>query len=100
MLLSAQHALTAQYTQVEYDIGSADGLLQPAATFKAADEQATEEAAQRGNDNENQKTPIPPAIEYITRHKDEEILPPQPLEYKPVEQKHHWQEYHECERIE
>jgi hypothetical protein len=64
------------------------------------DEQSAEKAAERSDDDENEKTPIPPAIKDVARHEDEQILPPQLLEDKPLEQEHYRQENHECERVE
>ena len=48
-------------------------------------EQATGKTAEGGDDDEDEKTPIPPTVEDITRHEDEQVLPPQLLENKPVE---------------
>jgi hypothetical protein len=64
------------------------------------DEQTAGKTAQRRDYDENEKTPIPPAIEHIASDKDEQVLPPQLLENKPVEQKHHRQKNHKCERVE
>ena len=65
----------------------------------AIDEQTTQETAGRGNYNEDKKTPVPPTVENITRYKNEQVLPLQSLEGKPVEQEHHWQKDHKCERV-
>ena len=89
----------SQYAQIQYDVGSTHCLLNRSLTFIALDEQTAQETACRCNDDENEETPVPPTIKDITRHEDELVLPAQPLEHKPVEQEHYWQEDHECERV-
>ena len=47
----------------------------------------TEIAAKRGRRYEEKETPIPPAIEDITGHDNQQILPLVVLEDEPIEQK-------------
>ena len=89
----------SQYAQIQDDVGGAHSPLDRPRALITLNEQATQEAACRRDDDENQETPVPPAVKDITRHKDEQVLPTQPLEDKPVEQEHYRQEYHECERV-
>ena len=64
--------------------------------------------AKRGKRDEQQKTPIPPAVEHITRHNNESVLQPQlPLrladeavENEPIEQKDYRQKQGELYGVE
>ena len=85
--------------QIEHNVSSTYGPLHAPTPVIMPDEQTAKEAAERSDDNKYQETPIPPPIKDITRHEDEQILPPQLLEDKPVEQKHYRQEDHKCKRV-
>jgi hypothetical protein len=52
---------------------------------------STQPTAKRGEGNEDEETPVPPAIEEIGGCHNKEILQPQfPFKDKPIEQKYYW----------
>ena len=50
-------------------------------------------SAERGKRNQNEETPVPPAVEDVAYRHYKEVLPTQRLENKPIEQEYYWQEY-------
>ena len=64
--------------------------------------------AERGKSNKQQKPPVPPAVEHITRHYNECVLQPQlvlrladeAVEDEPIEQKDYRQEDGELDGVE
>ena len=89
----------AEDAEVDHDIGSTHGPLAHALSLKALDEYATHVAAQRGEGNEQQETPVPPAIEHIAGDQQQHVLPPPATEHEPIEQEHYRQKYQECNRV-
>ena len=67
----------------------------------AFDEEATAPAAERGEGNQEEKTPVPPTIEEVRDRNHKEVLCPHtPLKHKPIEQEHSRQKQGELYRIE
>ena len=75
--------------------------------FSLSDEQTAAPRAERGKRDKQQKPPIPPAIEHITRHHNESILqtqlplrlPDETVKDKPIEQKDYWKKYRELDGV-
>ena len=72
------------------------------------DEQAAAPRAERGESDEQQETPVPPAVEHIAGHHHKSVLQPQlPLrladeavEDEPIEQKDYWKKNRKLHGIE
>lgn len=65
------------------------------------DQEAASPAAERGEGNEKEEPPVPPAIKDIGRHDNEKVLPSYfPVEYKPVKQERYRQEDGEFQGVE
>ena len=68
---------------------------------------ATEEREDSGDSNQNQESPIPPAVEYITCDNNKEVLPQQlaftlahgVVKHEPIEQEDYWEEDCELEGV-
>ena len=81
------------------------GLL---SCFCLSDEQAAAPRAERGEGDEQQESPVPPAVEDVTCHHHEGILQTQlPLrladkavEDEPIKQEYYWQKYCELDGVE
>jgi hypothetical protein len=59
----------------------------------------TVETANGRKDNQEQESPVPPAIEDITGHYNQQVLPFALLEHKPVKHEHYRQKHQELKRI-
>ena len=57
-------------------------------------------AASRRDGDEDQEAPVPPAVEDVARHYDQQVLPAQRPEHEPVETEYYRQEDQELKRIE
>ena len=61
--------------------------------FQSLQNYAAGKTAERGKRNQNEETPVPPAVEDVAYRHYKEVLPTQRLENKPIEQEYYWQEY-------
>ena len=90
----------AENGDVDGDVGAGNDLPPFLRVVKALQENAAGEAAERGEKNEQQEAPVPPAVEHVACHDHEEVLPPQRFENVPVEQKNNGKENQKFERVE
>ena len=90
----------AENGDVDGDVGAGNDLPPFLRFVKALQENAAGEAAERGEKDEQQEAPVPPAVEHVACHDHEEVLPPQRFENVPVEQKNNGKENQKFERVE
>ena len=88
----------AQNGEIHQNIQRGDAFLNTSLAIKALYPHATGITAHRGEKNQAQKTPIPPAIKHIAGNSHKQILPLLTAKHKPVEQKHQRQKQYELQR--
>jgi len=87
-------------SEIQHDIGRTHNLLLLPLAFITLQQKPTSITTQRCECNEQQKTPVPPSVEHVAGNDNQEILPTQLTESKPIEKKNYWKENQELERIE
>ena len=83
--------------QVDQYIGDRDCSLLGSFSFQSLNQPTTLVTEERGEDDEQQKTPVPPSIEQVAGDHQEEVLRLGLFKHKPVEQKHNGKEQHKCQ---
>ena len=73
-----------KYSQVYHQVCRHHGFSPHAASRSAVNQQPTGIAAQRCDENQQQKVPVPPAVKHIACHHHKCVLPFEPPEHKPV----------------
>ena len=76
---------------IERDVTSRNETPVPSALYEGP----AKIAAQRGDDNQEQEAPVPPAIEHVAGKQHKQVLPAQPLRQCPVNQERDGQEEEE-----
>ena len=98
----------SEYAQIDDDVGGTDATLMAGVPVESFHQKSAEVTAQRRECYQQQKPPVPPAVEDVAGNEDERILKSQlPLrladesvEYKPIEQEDYREEYEELNGVE
>ncbi len=92
--------VSTKYSKTYGNIYAAYPLAYGTSSSITPEKQAAHISRSARQGDKAEKAPVPPSVEHIACHYNEEILPPYRLEDKPVKQKHNRQENQKFKRIE
>ena len=90
----------AEDEQVDEDVAPQGPAASGGGEVRVADDQAGEETAERSKGYEEEKTPVPPAIEKVGGRHNKGILPAQLSPQEPIDEERYWQKDNEFNRVE